>query len=90
MVGPMHFCKVVGYAGRAFNQRMRTTSRLFARRLHLGPGLRRGDGLEDRGSNGGGVSRIGNEGAYTAGLNSHFFHADSTAFGYCGLPRLPL
>ncbi len=24
------------------------------------------------------------------GLNSHFFHADSTAFGYCGLPRLPL
>lgn len=24
------------------------------------------------------------------GLNSHFFHAASTAFGYFGLPRLPL
>ena len=24
------------------------------------------------------------------GWNSHFFHAASTAFGYCGLPRLPL
>ena len=22
--------------------------------------------------------------------NSHFFQADSTALGYCGLPRLPL